>query len=353
MAGRVRPPPRPAIAAKQTNPPLPPFRSADHWPEHGEIDIIEHTNKQTTNGMTLHTSYGCGMSVRRQMTGVAGPTDCHNATNANEGCRVDGPAASAGEPLNARGGAVVAVEWRPEGIRMWQFERARLPPDLARQQPDPAGWGMAQADFPGTDCDVGARFRNASITANIDLCGAAMMGGLYESAGCECPLCLCSPFTPLAPLAPLPLFTPPPPPFPQCKGRRSLCPETRIKNQRPRDARSSKRGVLTSSGNRSRQLRRLAQVHRQRRAPKQLYRLRGQQPRRLCERVLGVWELPRIPGGMRCAPVRRSQSDGGGVLLPGTEKGGTGYEVIISRSKGVLRADMALGGSCNISHWVC
>ena len=147
--------------------------------------MLEHTNKQTSNAMTLHTSYGCSMGVKRQMTGAAAQADCHNSTNSNEGCRVDGPAGSAGEPLNAKGGAVMAVEWRPEGIRMWQFERARLPPDLTAQKPDPAAWGAALADFPSTDCDVTSRFRNASITANIDLCGAAMAGGLYEASGCE------------------------------------------------------------------------------------------------------------------------------------------------------------------------
>ena len=141
--------------------------------------------------MTLHTSYGCAMSVKRLMTGTAASGDCHNTTNGNEGCRVDGPAGSAGDALNAKGGAVMALEWRSEGIRMWQFERGRMPADLVAQKPDPSAWGMALADFPSTDCDVGARFRNASITANIDLCGAAMMHGEYEAAGCKWSWFLC------------------------------------------------------------------------------------------------------------------------------------------------------------------
>jgi hypothetical protein len=147
---------------------------------------MESLGRGTANAMTLHTSYGCAMAVRRQMTGLAQPqADCRNTTNNNFGCRVDAPTGTFGGDLNARGGAVMALEWRAEGIRAWQFERTRVPPDvLALRSPDPSSWGPPVADFPNTDCDISSHFRNASITANIDLCGSAMANGVYESSGC-------------------------------------------------------------------------------------------------------------------------------------------------------------------------
>ena len=137
------------------------------------------------NLMTLHTTGGCSMSsVRRQMTGMAQHTDCNNATDSNAGCGVQSPSDTFGAAYNDADGGYMAVEWRPEGIRMWEFRRNALPADIQAKKPDPSTWGEAASDFPNTKCDVSSHFRNQSLIANIDLCGQ-YAGGVYTEDGCK------------------------------------------------------------------------------------------------------------------------------------------------------------------------
>ncbi|KAI9047241.1 hypothetical protein LZ554_008694 [Drepanopeziza brunnea f. sp. 'monogermtubi'] len=146
-----------------------------NWPTNGEIDVMEAVNTigASYNQMTLHTSSGCSMkSVKRKESGSVIASNCANTTSDNAGCGVNaGADTTFGSTFNARGGGVLALELREAGIRMWQFARAVVPPDVWSSRPDPNGWGTATADFPNTDCDIGKHFRNQSIVANIDLCG--------------------------------------------------------------------------------------------------------------------------------------------------------------------------------------
>ncbi|KAJ9205273.1 concanavalin A-like lectin/glucanase domain-containing protein [Paecilomyces variotii] len=146
----------------------------DNWPTNGEIDVLEANNAATTgNQMTLHTTNGCKMNVKRKETGKVLATNCWNETNSNEGCGVQGKPATYGEALNNNGGGIYATELRDAGIRVWFFPRSSIPNDIsdANSTPDPSTWGTALADFPSTDCDISSHFRNQSIIANIDLCG--------------------------------------------------------------------------------------------------------------------------------------------------------------------------------------
>lgn len=78
-----------------------------NWPEHGEIDVLESNNKATHgNAMTLHTSSGCKMDVKRKETGTAKYTNCLNTANDNAGCSVTGAKATYGEKFNTNGGGV-------------------------------------------------------------------------------------------------------------------------------------------------------------------------------------------------------------------------------------------------------
>ena len=121
--------------------------------------------------MTLHTSSGCEMSVKRKETGTVAYSDCSSAANDNAGCGVKGETSSYGADFNSAGGGVMAMELRDAGIRMWQFARDSIPSDITDQSPDPSSWGEAVADFPSTDCNIGSHFQNQSIIVNIDVCG--------------------------------------------------------------------------------------------------------------------------------------------------------------------------------------
>ncbi|KAK6062405.1 endo-beta-glucanase [Seiridium cupressi] len=155
-----------------------------NWPDNGEIDVMEAVNQATDgNQMTLHTNDGCDVDVKRKMSGTAQYTDCNNATNSNAGCGVLGATSSYGSTFNSNGGGMMAMEWRDEGIRMWQFGRDSIPDDITNQSPDPSSWGTASADFPNTDCSISSHFKNQSIIANIDLCGS-WAGNVYADSGC-------------------------------------------------------------------------------------------------------------------------------------------------------------------------
>jgi hypothetical protein len=106
------------------------------WPDSGEIDVMEAVNQATTgNAMTLHSTDNCQMDVKRKETGTVSATNCYNGTDNNAGCGVQGDAATYGSALNAAGGAVMAMELRSAGIRMWQFARSSIPADVAAGTP--------------------------------------------------------------------------------------------------------------------------------------------------------------------------------------------------------------------------
>ncbi|PQE08244.1 hypothetical protein CJF31_00009462 [Rutstroemia sp. NJR-2017a BVV2] len=159
----------------------------NNWPTNGEIDIMEAVNVvgSTKNQMTLHTTSGCSMSVKRKETGKSIQSSCLNSTNSNAGCGVYGSSGSFGSDFNSNGGGIMAMELRSAGIRMWQFGRDDIPSDISSGSPDPSTWSEATADFPSTDCDIGNHFRNQSIIVNIDLCGSwAGATGVYDE---NCP----------------------------------------------------------------------------------------------------------------------------------------------------------------------
>ncbi|TVY13130.1 putative glycosidase [Lachnellula arida] len=145
-----------------------------NWPTNGEIDLMENVNvvSSKANQMTLHTTSGCSMGVKRKETGKQLTTSCVNTTDSNAGCGVTGSSTSFGDGFNNAGGGSMAMELRTEGIRIWQFTRSSIPSDITSGTPDPSSWGEATADFPNTDCNIGNHFRNQSIIANIDLCGS-------------------------------------------------------------------------------------------------------------------------------------------------------------------------------------
>ncbi|OQE23725.1 hypothetical protein PENSTE_c008G09741 [Penicillium steckii] len=161
-----------------------------NWPNNGEIDILE-TNNEGSHGneVTLHTTEGCNMDVKRKQTGSAVYTTCDNATHSNSGCGVVGDESTYGEAMNKNGGGIYALELREAGIRAWFFPRHSIPKEISDPTaiPDPSTWGEALADFPSTECDIGSHFKNQSIIANIDLCGSLAAQPQYYEQMYKCP----------------------------------------------------------------------------------------------------------------------------------------------------------------------
>lgn len=146
---------------------------------------MESTNKaEDGNQMTLHTTGDCSMDVRREETGKTLQKNCNHEKDDNAGCGVLSKPAGYGSVFNKNGGGVMAVEWRHEGIRMWQFGRDSIPSDIKGNNPKPDTWGTAVADFPNTHCDIGTHFKNQSIIANIDLCGS-LVYHVWDDSGCK------------------------------------------------------------------------------------------------------------------------------------------------------------------------
>jgi hypothetical protein len=163
------------------------FADRFNWPKNGEIDVMEAVNQATDgNYMTLHTTKGCDMDHKRVQSGKELQATCDHSVNNNLGCAVTGPKASFGSDLNAAGGGVMAMEWRDEGIRMWQFGRNTIPSDITQKSPDPSAWGSAMADFPNTACNIGSFIKNQSLILNINVCGD-WVEGVYAKSGCKRP----------------------------------------------------------------------------------------------------------------------------------------------------------------------
>lgn len=165
----------------------------NNWPAHGEIDVMEAVNQANTgNQVTLHTSEGCKMNVKRKETGEVLYKNCVNTTNDNAGCGVQGEQDTFGEAFNTNGGGIYAMEWRSAGIRVWFFPRSSIPSNIPTDvsnttAPDPSTWGTPLADFPSTHCDISNHFKNQSIIANIDLCGTWAGSTSVYSGEDSCP----------------------------------------------------------------------------------------------------------------------------------------------------------------------
>lgn len=159
-----------------------------NWPMNGEIDVLETTNVGSHgNEVSIHTTQGCHMDVKRKQTGHGIFNNCNNATDGNSGCAVIGDENSYGEAMNSRGGGVYAVELRDAGIRAWFFPTGTIPADITAENPDPSSWGTALADFPSTNCDIASHFKNLSIIVNIDLCGELAGQKQYYDTLYHCP----------------------------------------------------------------------------------------------------------------------------------------------------------------------
>lgn len=85
-----------------------------NWPNNGEIDVLESTNEGSNgNEITLHTTKGCNMNVKRKELGSPVKKSCDNSTDGNSGCGVLGDSSTYGQEFNQNGGGVRTITIAP------------------------------------------------------------------------------------------------------------------------------------------------------------------------------------------------------------------------------------------------
>lgn len=144
--------------------------SGPHWPNAGEIDIIEQVNQANQDSTTLHTSPGC--YVTGKYTGRLDSNNCDARLNGNEGCPIENPdKASFGSAFNTNRGGAYALLWDDSGIKAWFWKPGHLPSDVLAQKPNPNGWGTPYAAFDfGSSCPS-SHFYDLTMIINTNFCG--------------------------------------------------------------------------------------------------------------------------------------------------------------------------------------
>lgn len=142
----------------------------DNWPAGGEIDIIEGVNTAHQNSIAAHTTNGCTLASASEevFTGEKQRTDCATG-NENIGCGFGSPANATtayGDGFNAINGGVYAVDWNHKHIKVWHFERGKIPKDIEDKTPDPTKWKAPVAVFGGSSCDVDSFFKDMRLVIN-------------------------------------------------------------------------------------------------------------------------------------------------------------------------------------------
>jgi hypothetical protein len=62
------------------------------------------------------------------------------------------------------------MEWTASAIKIWLFSHANVPADIAGNNPNPANWGLPQANFAGS-CDINSHFKNHRLVIDTTFCG--------------------------------------------------------------------------------------------------------------------------------------------------------------------------------------
>jgi len=190
-----------------------------HWPEHGEIDVLESMNGQTVAKTALHTSEGCSMYAHippnetlygplwDRATGIPDtftgeldtetnvPADnCWTLTPhqwANQGCvAMHKYNDTMGHPMNVAGGGLYVLEWDEHYMKSWVFRRDEIPENLeaaldGETTMEPKSWPLPYAYFAigeGSGCP-NDHFQNMQVVINLAFCGN-VAGNRFAS---DCP----------------------------------------------------------------------------------------------------------------------------------------------------------------------
>ncbi|KAF6766007.1 glycoside hydrolase family 16 protein, partial [Ephemerocybe angulata] len=162
----------------------------DNWPSNGEIDVIEGVHDNQHNQVAFHTAPGCLLDSTANFTGTISDgggyqhLDCNSLINSNAGCgATEWSRASYGPLFDEQGGGIFAMKWDENGIAVWSFFRAAVPPDVAAGTPNPSTWGPPSANLSSSQCDIGKYFMSHAIVFDITFCGD-WAGNSYATSGC-------------------------------------------------------------------------------------------------------------------------------------------------------------------------
>ncbi|KAF8137076.1 hypothetical protein EV363DRAFT_1394645 [Boletus edulis] len=154
-----------------------------HWPEDGEIDIIEGINVNPSNQMAIHATQGCYHNGNTDQLGSTGSTDCSQGS----GCTVGELSPNSYNSGFAQaGGGVFATQFDVSGIFMWFWSRADIPSSISQATStssiDISSWGTSHATFSSNMCNISQFFTPQNLVLDIDLCGVwAGVPSIYDS----------------------------------------------------------------------------------------------------------------------------------------------------------------------------
>ncbi|KAI9454433.1 glycoside hydrolase family 16 protein [Russula earlei] len=164
-----------------------------NWPNHGEIDVIEGVDTQSTNLISFHTggSTACSIDTTKNFTGqVSQPPSGCKTTSSNQGCGFwDSQTSSYGSGFNAAGGGVFVHLWdNSKGISVWHFPRSSIPQDILSGKPNPALWPAPVAFLSSSKCNIPTHFSSHQLVIDTTLCGGFATAE-YSHYGCPgtCP----------------------------------------------------------------------------------------------------------------------------------------------------------------------
>ncbi|TVY82219.1 putative endo-1,3(4)-beta-glucanase [Lachnellula suecica] len=150
---------------------------------YGEIDILESFSDNTIAFSTLHTAGQCTFNAPSSTQLGTPNEDDYDCNLSTPGCSVKGPAGSYGDPFNAGGGGVYAMQWTSDFIKIFFFPRSAIPADIIAGNPDPTQWGLPTANFDTAfgDCDIDACFPPQTIYFDTTFCGGNAGGASWTS----------------------------------------------------------------------------------------------------------------------------------------------------------------------------
>jgi len=150
-----------------------------HWPNGGELDVLEYANDETAK-LTFHTDKNCSINMAKveqcdkKMSNVdhTNISSCYTNYTANKnGCMP--PQVRKNGEWFAKNPGVVALLWDASGVSSYHIPEAEIPLDLSSDKPTPNKWRdewrMSYMPFDAQSCVNIAK--PMEIVLNIALCG--------------------------------------------------------------------------------------------------------------------------------------------------------------------------------------